>query len=113
MPVKYAEVDSEYEKNKDLKKEDVLALKEWADKQTYLPRMTGTLFRFFSKLLKIVFKPFSLLLELEVIAFLQSCYNSNESAKRAIDSYYTIKTHCPEFFAKRDPEKLLEALKVV
>lgn len=41
MPLKTADIEAEYKKNKGLKKEDVKTLKEWADKQPHLPPMTG------------------------------------------------------------------------
>lgn len=41
MSVNSANVENEYKKNKDLKKEDIIALKEWMDKQTHLPKISG------------------------------------------------------------------------
>lgn len=41
MPLKHASVDVEYEKNKELKREDVQALLDWAEKQPHLPTITG------------------------------------------------------------------------
>lgn len=43
MPFKEADPGEEYKKNKDLRKEDVTALREWADKQPHLPQLTGKL----------------------------------------------------------------------
>ncbi|KAJ6634789.1 hypothetical protein Bhyg_13368, partial [Pseudolycoriella hygida] len=40
--------------------------------------------------------------ELEIIVYLHSCYNSLEAAKVCIDTAFTIRTHCPDFFANRD-----------
>ncbi|GLV38431.1 uncharacterized protein CBL_13018 [Carabus blaptoides fortunei] len=73
-------VEEEYAKNKYLKREDVKNLMNWAEKQSYLPKIS----------------------ELEIILFLHSCYNSQEAAKVTIDNYYTCRTHCPEFFENRD-----------
>lgn len=41
-------------------------------------------------------------IELEAIIFLHACYYSVEKAKTCMDTYHTTRTHCPEFFAKRD-----------
>ncbi|KAK5638183.1 hypothetical protein RI129_012478 [Pyrocoelia pectoralis] len=73
-------VDSEYKKNKDLRKEDVMVLKEWAEKQPHLPPVS----------------------ELHLIFFLHSCYYSIEMAKTTIESFFTYRTHCPEMFRHRD-----------
>ena len=40
--------------------------------------------------------------ELEALIFLHACYNSVEKAKACLDTYFTCRTHCPEFFGKRD-----------
>lgn len=40
--------------------------------------------------------------ELEAIVFLHACDYSMEKAKICMDTYHTTRTHCPEFFGKRD-----------
>lgn len=47
MPLKTADVEEEYKKDKGLKKEDVKVLKEWAEKQPHLPPMTGKILLFY------------------------------------------------------------------
>lgn len=42
------------------------------------------------------------ILELEALIFLYACHNSVEKAKVCLDTYFTCRTHCPEFFGKRD-----------
>ncbi|GLG95805.1 Retinol-binding protein pinta, partial [Gryllus bimaculatus] len=39
----------------------------------------------------------------ELALFLHSCYFSVEAAKATLDTYFTVRTHLPEFFAQRDP----------
>ncbi|XP_059622662.1 retinol-binding protein pinta-like [Phlebotomus argentipes] len=72
--------EEEYSSRSDLKREDVKKILEWISKQPHLPEIS----------------------ELEAILFVHSCYYSLEQAKKTIDTYYTIRTHSPEFFAKRD-----------
>lgn len=65
----------------------------------YQVRITRKKFKLNWKILLLQRKMFA---ELETILFLHSCYYSLEQAKKTIDIYYTIRTHSPEFFAKRD-----------
>ncbi|XP_076181269.1 alpha-tocopherol transfer protein-like [Ptiloglossa arizonensis] len=77
-PVTYEE---ELKKNPDLKEEEIQSLKEWYKKQPHLPKMTDA----------------------ELVLFFHSNYYRMEPTKLTIDTYYTVKTHVPEFFSNRDP----------
>ncbi|KAF5284626.1 hypothetical protein FQA39_LY16984 [Lamprigera yunnana] len=74
--MKSMDVEDVYAKNKDIKKEHVKTLQEWAKKQPHLPTIT----------------------ELQFVTFLHSCYFSIEMTKTTIEKFYTYRTHCPEFF---------------
>lgn len=39
----------------------------------------------------------------EVVLFLHSCYYRLEATKTTIENFFTIRTHAPEIFSKRDP----------
>ncbi|KAK9754144.1 CRAL/TRIO domain [Popillia japonica] len=78
---KFIDVQQLYETNKELNKEDVTALQDWAEKQAHLPKIT----------------------ELQLILFLHSCYYRIEPTKACIETFYTARTHCPEFFQNRSP----------
>lgn len=41
MQLRQADVDEQYDKYKDLKREDVRNLMEWAKRQPHLPKLTG------------------------------------------------------------------------
>lgn len=77
-PAKY---EDELKKNPDMKEDDIQMLKDWSKKQPHLPEMTDS----------------------EIALFLHSNYYRIEPTKTTIDTYYTIKTHVPEFFSNRDP----------
>ncbi|KAI4454628.1 alpha-tocopherol transfer protein-related [Holotrichia oblita] len=79
MTPKYAEAASQYIKDPQIRKEDVKILLDWLEKQQHLPKIT----------------------EYQVILFLQSCYYRIEVAKTSIENHYSIRSHCPEFFANR------------
>ncbi|GAB0088704.1 alpha-tocopherol transfer protein-like [Sergentomyia squamirostris] len=78
--MKWRDPEEEYSARPDLKREDVQKILDWISKQPHLPKIS----------------------EMEAILFLHSCYYSLEQTKKTIDTYYTIRTHSPEFFAKRD-----------
>ncbi|XP_046141074.1 uncharacterized protein LOC114879609 [Osmia bicornis bicornis] len=77
-PVKFEDLLKE---NPELKEEDVQMLRDWCKKQPYLPPITDT----------------------ELATFLHSNYYRMEPTKATIDTYYTVRTHVPEFFSNRDP----------
>ncbi|CAH1118414.1 unnamed protein product [Phaedon cochleariae] len=81
MPLTEIDVEHLYEKDIDLKKEDVCNLLKWKEKQLHLPVVT----------------------ELQLALFLHSCHYSTEKAKRTIDMYFTIKTMSPQIFGNRLP----------
>ncbi|KAF5284627.1 hypothetical protein FQA39_LY16985 [Lamprigera yunnana] len=82
------DVQKLYDKNKKLKKVDIVALQDWIKKQPHLPPLK----------------------EYELIYFLHSCYFSLEKTKETIDNFWTIKTQCPELFGKKDPAEFTQAI---
>lgn len=50
-----------------------------------------------------------------LILFLHSCFYRLEPTKATIESYFTLRTHSPELFTKRDVEvkSVLEAFKTM
>ncbi|KAI4454617.1 alpha-tocopherol transfer protein-related [Holotrichia oblita] len=78
----FATIEEQYQKNPELKKEDVQTIQEWLEKQNHLPEID----------------------EFEIILFLHSCSYKIEPTKVCIDNFYTIRTLCPEFFSNRDPK---------
>lgn len=73
--------EEELRKNPELKDSDIKMLKEWCKKQPHLPKITDS----------------------ELALFLHSNYYRLEPTKTTIDTFYTVRTHVPEFFSNRDP----------
>ncbi|XP_022907104.1 alpha-tocopherol transfer protein-like [Onthophagus taurus] len=87
----FATAESEYNKDKKIRKEDVEALEEWAKKQPHLPKIS----------------------EVKLIQFLQSNYYRLEATKTCIDKYYTIKAQCPDIFANRTVDSVKDIMSIV
>ncbi|XP_053994005.1 uncharacterized protein LOC128884565 [Hylaeus volcanicus] len=80
-PIKPITYEEELKKNPELKEEDMQVLRDWYKKQPHLPKITDA----------------------ELALFFHSNYYRLEPTKATIDTYYTVKTHVPEFFSHRDP----------
>lgn len=92
--IKGVSFEEELRKNPELKESDIEILREWLKKQPHLPQISNT----------------------ELALFLHSNYYRLEPTKATIDTYYTVRTHVPEFFSNRDPlgsKNLRQALNVV
>ncbi|XP_014224104.1 alpha-tocopherol transfer protein-like [Trichogramma pretiosum] len=74
-------IEEEFERNPELKKEDLQYLRDWCSKQEHLPKISDN----------------------QLILFLHSNYFRLEACKISIENYYTCRTHVPEFFSNRDP----------
>ncbi|KAL7292389.1 hypothetical protein TKK_0013982 [Trichogramma kaykai] len=74
--------EEQLERNKELKRADVELLREWCSKNPHLP---------------------SDISDNELALFLHSNYYEVEPAKASLDTFYTFRSHVPEFFADRDP----------
>jgi len=85
--------EEEYERNPDLKKEDIAELRQWMKSQNHLPIVNDE----------------------QLILFHHSCYFNLEATKSCIEVYYTTRTNTPEFFQNRDLDRaeLKKALEVL
>ncbi|XP_018395804.1 PREDICTED: alpha-tocopherol transfer protein-like [Cyphomyrmex costatus] len=79
--IKLVPFEEELKKNSELKESDVQMLREWCEKQPHLPKISDS----------------------EIALFLHSNYYRLEPTKTTIDTYFTVRTHVPEFFCNRDP----------
>lgn len=77
-PVTYEE---ELKKNSELKEEEIQVLRDWLKKQPHLPKISDA----------------------ELALFYHSNYYRMEPTKATIDTYYTVRSHVPEFFSNLDP----------
>ncbi|XP_018337421.1 PREDICTED: alpha-tocopherol transfer protein-like [Trachymyrmex septentrionalis] len=78
--IKLVSFEEELKKNPELKESDIQILREWCKKQTHLPKMSDS----------------------ELTLFLHSNYYQLEPTKITIDTFFTVRTHVPEFFCNRD-----------
>jgi len=79
--IKLISFDEELKKNSELKESDIQILREWCEKQPHLPKISNS----------------------ELALFLHSNYYRLEPTKTTIDTFFTVRTHVPEFFSNRDP----------
>ncbi|CAH1711992.1 alpha-tocopherol transfer protein-like [Aphis gossypii] len=86
-------VPDEFKKNPELNEDDLNHLREWISKQPHLPLVTDEL----------------------LVLFFHSCFYRLEPTKVTIESYFTLRTHSPELFTKRDTDEksVLEAFKTM
>lgn len=78
--VKLMTYEEELKKNPELKESDIQMLREWCAKQPHLPKISDS----------------------ELALFLHSNYYRLEPTKASMDTFYTVRTHVPEFFSNRD-----------
>ncbi|GAB1861595.1 Alpha-tocopherol transfer protein-like [Camponotus japonicus] len=72
--------EEELKRNPELKEADVQMLREWCEKQPHLPKVSDS----------------------ELALFLHSNYYRLEPTKTTIDTFFTVRSHVPEFFCNRD-----------
>jgi hypothetical protein len=78
--IKLISFEEELKKNPELKEADVQMLREWCEKQPHLPKISDS----------------------ELALFLHSNYYRLEPTKITIDTFFTVRSHIPEFFCNRD-----------
>lgn len=74
-------LEEEIKNNPELRIADIKTLSDWHGKQPHLPTISDK----------------------ELALFVHSNYYLLEPTKVCIDTYFTIRTHVPEFFSSRDP----------
>ncbi|XP_071639835.1 alpha-tocopherol transfer protein-like [Temnothorax longispinosus] len=89
--IKLVSFEEELKNNPELKEADIQMLKEWCKKQPHLPKISDS----------------------ELALFLHSNYYRLEPTKTTIDTFYTVRTHVPEFFCNRDPNNNKELKKAI
>lgn len=78
--VKLVSFEDELKKNPELKEADIQMLREWSEKQPHLPKISDAM----------------------LALFLHSNYYRLEPTKASIDTFYSVRSHVPEFFKDRD-----------
>lgn len=79
--IKFVTYEEELKKNpKELKEDDVQMMREWCKKQSHLPEISDS----------------------ELALFLHNNYYRLEPTKTTIDTFFTMRTHLPEFFSNRE-----------
>ncbi|KAF2902373.1 hypothetical protein ILUMI_03819 [Ignelater luminosus] len=78
------DIEKEYLKNADLKREDVKLLREWIENQSKYPEIS----------------------DFKLLLFIHSCYYDVERTKSTINSYYELRANWPEVFRNRNPSIL-------
>jgi hypothetical protein len=91
MSLDLADVETIYAEDPKLKRENVKSLSEWVEQQPHLPDITGERTRTPSSVINDV------IVELQVILFLHSCYYDMEAAKTTIENYFTVRTNSDLF----------------
>ncbi|XP_014485673.1 PREDICTED: alpha-tocopherol transfer protein-like isoform X1 [Dinoponera quadriceps] len=78
--IKLVSFEDELKKNPELKEADIQMLREWCEKQPHLPKISDSM----------------------LALFLHSNYYRLEPTKASIDTFYTVRSHVPEFYNDRD-----------
>ena len=99
MSVQFIDIETEYEKNKQVQRKQVRKFMDWINQQPHLPKITGK-----EKYVILLILP--RYVEFQALTFLHSCYYDEDAAKKTADVFFTVKTSNPNVFRMRDPHKL-------